>query len=112
MRLPIIDAGDPWWTQWFAAAGLPTDWLAQQPSARMGAQTLEASRAIAGQGVAILTASFYGPEIAAGRLYRPFDLICSDGQAYCLVYPEARRASPKVRAFRDWLLSHFPDAAA
>ncbi|TIS83288.1 MAG: LysR family transcriptional regulator, partial [Mesorhizobium sp.] len=36
---------------------------------------------------------------------QPFDLVGDDGHAYWLVYPEARRNVPKIRAFRDWLLA-------
>ena len=60
---------------------------------------------MAGQGVAILTRAFYAAELAEGRLVQPFDLVCSDGHGYWLAYPEARRNVPKVRAFREWLLS-------
>jgi LysR family glycine cleavage system transcriptional activator len=60
---------------------------------------------MAGQGVAILTRAFFQAELADGRLIQPFELMCSDGNAYWLVYPEARRNAPKIRAFRDWLLA-------
>jgi LysR family glycine cleavage system transcriptional activator len=38
-------------------------------------------------------------------LIQPFDLVASEDKAYWLVYPEARRNVPKIRAFRDWLLA-------
>ena len=38
-------------------------------------------------------------------LIQPFDLVGEDGHAYWLVYPEARRNVPKIRAFREWLLA-------
>ena len=104
LELTLLDAGDPWWQQWFTAAGVPTDGLAGRPDTRLGSQALEASAAMAGQGVAILTPAFYAAELAEGRLVQPFDLVCGDGQAYWLAYPEARRNVPKIRAFRDWLL--------
>ena len=44
-------------------------------------------------------------DVAAGRLIQPFDLICNDGDAYWLAYPEARRNAPKVSAFRTWILA-------
>src|SRR5262249_59476228 len=58
----------------------------------------------AGQGVAMLMPAFCAAEIAAGRLVQPFDLMASDGQSYWLVYPEERRNTLKIRAFRDWML--------
>ena len=104
LRLHIIDAGDSWWTHWFDAAGVKTPKLHEKPRSRLGAQTFEAGAAIAGQGVAILTPAFYQRELADGRLVQPFDLVCYDGWGYWLVYPEARRNTPKIRAFRDWIL--------
>ena len=50
--------------------------------------------------MAILTGALVKTELADGRLIQPFD-----GHAYWLVYPQARRNVPKIRAFRDWLLA-------
>lgn len=105
LRLPILDPGDIWWTQWFEAAGVHTHDLAKRPGSSMGAQAYEANAAIAGHGVAILTRALFKAELADGRLIQPFDLVGDDGHAYWLVYPEARRNVPKIRAFRDWLLA-------
>jgi LysR family glycine cleavage system transcriptional activator len=105
LRLPLLDPADPWWVQWFTAAGAPTEGLAGRPGGSMGSQAYEASAAVAGQGVAILSRAFYIAELADGRLTQPFDLVCNDGSAYWLVYPETRRNVPKIRAFRDWLLA-------
>ncbi|MBP1883562.1 LysR substrate-binding domain-containing protein [Sinorhizobium mexicanum] len=112
LKLRIIDPTDPWWTLWFAAAGVSEPDLAGRPTSRLGAQTFEARAAVAGQGVAILTPEFYPDDIALGRLYQPFELRCSDGCDYWLAYPHARRNTPKIRAFRDWILSELnPDGA-
>ena len=105
LRLHILDPGDIWWQQWFAAAGVHAHDLASRPDSRMGAQAYEANAAIAGQGVAILTRALFKAELADGRLVQPFDLVGDDGHAYWLVYPEARRNVPKIRAFRDWVLA-------
>ena len=105
LRLPMLDPGDPWWARWFAAADVrPTNWP-KRPGSSMGSQASEGSAAMAGQGVAILTRAFFAAELADGRLIQPFDLVGDDGHAYWLVYPEARRNVPKIRAFRDWLLA-------
>jgi LysR family glycine cleavage system transcriptional activator len=80
---------------------------------RLGSQTFEASVAIAGHGVAILTPAFYRSEIASGLLAQPFPLVCGDDKtAYWLTYPETRRHQPKIRAFRDWLLDEIADKVA
>ena len=65
---------------------------------------LEAAAAIAGRGVAMLTPAFYSDDVAAGRLVQPFPQVGWDGHGYYLAYPESRRNSPKIKAFRDWLL--------
>ncbi|NBN79964.1 LysR family transcriptional regulator [Microvirga tunisiensis] len=105
LKLKIIDPSDPWWPQWFAMAGVTCTDLDSRTQTRLGAQILEANAAAAGQGVAILTPWFYRDEIERGRLYQPFALTCDDGSGYWLCYPPARRNSPKIRAFRQWILA-------
>lgn len=105
LRLPILDPGDIWWSQWFEAAGVTGHDLAKRPGSSMGAQAYEANAAMAGHGVAILTRALFKNELADGRLVQPFDLVGDDGHAYWLVYPTARRNVPKIRAFRDWILA-------
>ena len=73
-------------------------------SLSLDVQAMLGTAAMAGQGVAMLMPAFFTAEMAAGRLVQPFDLIASDGQSYWLVYPEERRNTPKIRAFRDWML--------
>jgi LysR family glycine cleavage system transcriptional activator len=63
LRLPILDPGDVWWRDWFIAAGLPVEELAKRPGSSMGAQAYEANAAIAGQGVAIVTAASSRPSL-------------------------------------------------
>ena len=108
LKLRIIDPGDPWWPVWFAAAGLPEVDLTGRPVSRYGAQAFEAAAAIAGQGVGILQPEFYADDIALGRLVQPFDILGYDGSDYWLVYPEARRNSKKIRAFRDFMRKTMP----
>ena len=107
LKLRIIDAGDPWWVQWFQEAGVPDPGLQGRPRSRLGAQSFEASAALAGQGVAVLTPEFYAEELASGRLIQPFDILSTDGADYWVAYPENRRHTPRIRAFRDWLLGEF-----
>jgi LysR family glycine cleavage system transcriptional activator len=108
LKLRIIDPADPWWSMWFSAAGHPEVSLEGRPASRFGAQAFEAQAAVAGHGVAILRPDFYLEEVAMGRLIQPFDLTCEDGSHYWLVYPEARRNSAKVRAFREFLRTTLP----
>lgn len=104
LRLPILDPEDHWWRKWFAAAGVPADDLAERRGTSMQAQVYHANAAMAGQGVAILTKALFKAELAEGRLIQPFELVSSDSRGYWLVYAEARRNVPKIRAFRDWML--------
>lgn len=104
LKFPILDPGDRWWSDWLQAAGLPRDALANRPATSLGSQALEANAAIAGHGAAILTPGFFVDEQRDGRLVQPFGIVAEDGRSYWLVYPEARRNVPKIRAFREWLL--------
>ncbi|MET1416406.1 LysR family transcriptional regulator [Roseibium sp. HPY-6] len=106
LKLPIVDPDDPWWRIWFSAAGLPDADLAKWPTSRMGSQALEANRAIAGQGVAILTPYFCRQALRDGQLIQPFDLICeAEDEFWALSYQPLNKNSRKVRLFRDWVVS-------
>lgn len=105
LKLPLLDPRDPWWVNWLSAHGLPLDILAGQTTPSLSMQALDAEAAMAGMGVALLTPAYYRNEIAAGRLIQPFERVLDEGTAYWLAYPEARRNVPKIRKFRDWLLS-------
>ena len=104
LRVPQITPDDPWLSAWLELAGVPRPRVAERPFIRLGMQNLEAAAAIAGRGVAMLTPPFYADDVAAGRLVQPFELTGWDGRCYYFVYPEARRNSPKIWAFRDWII--------
>jgi LysR family glycine cleavage system transcriptional activator len=105
LNVPLIDPADPWWKNWFAAAGVEAPDLSGQTEMRFGVQNLAAQSALAGQGVALLTPVFFSTELAEGRLVQPFPLVQSAGHSYWLVCLQARRDKPKIKAFRDWLLA-------
>lgn len=105
LRLPVLDPEDEWLDQWFAAAGVPGYTALGRPKSSLGLQNLLGTAAMAGRGVAMLTPGFFRDEITSGRLLQPFNLLATDGRAYYLVYPESRRNAPKIRAFRDWMIS-------
>lgn len=93
------------WAEWFEAAGV------EPPKARSGGlrleadlQAIEVASAIAGQGVALASPILFADEIARGQLVRLFDTVIHFGRGYWLAYPAERRRSPKIAAFRDWLL--------
>lgn len=104
LRVPRITPDDPWLCAWLELAGVAMPPTEGRPFSRLGAQNLEAAAAIAGRGVAMVTPAFYADDVAGGRLVQPFDMIGWDGHGYYLVYPEARRNLPKIKAFRDWIV--------
>jgi LysR family transcriptional regulator, glycine cleavage system transcriptional activator len=104
LRLPRLDARDPWWRLWLERAGIADPGPPQSPGLTFNAQSMVGTAAMAGQGIAMLTPAFFRADIAAGRLVQPFDLIASDDHSYWLVYPQGRQNAPKIRAFRDWIL--------
>lgn len=112
LKLRIIDPGDPWWGQWFEAAGVENHDLATRTRSQLGTQSIEATAAMASQGVAILTPTFFAEDMAYGRLYQPFELTCEDGRGYWLAYPESRRNVPKIKAFRNWIMDEFDERPA
>ena len=105
LKLPILGGADPWWMRWFEQAGVDTKDLREQPSQTFGPQVLEATAAIAGQGVAMLTPVFFKNAVESKQLIRPFDICCSDGTAYWLTFTHTYRNTPKVKAFRSWLVN-------
>lgn len=105
LKFPIISPTDPWWRDWFAAAGMPNVDLSRRPDNSLGVQQFEGMAAMAGQGFALINPYFFPADLAAGRLVQPFDLLATSERGYWLVYPKARRRSAKIEAFRDWVLS-------
>jgi LysR family transcriptional regulator, glycine cleavage system transcriptional activator len=105
LRAPLISPDDAWWNCWFALAGVEAGDLAHRPAVRFDMQQLQGAAALNGHGVALLTPGLWGSDIAAGRLVAPFDIIGEEESGIWLVYPESKRRSPKVRAFRDWILT-------
>jgi len=111
LTAPLISPDDPWWSSWFAAAGVDAAGLATRPAVRIGMQQLQGTAALAGQGLALLMPELWTDDIAAGRLVAPFDITASAGGGMWLVYPEGRGRSRKIRAFRDWMLAELASAS-
>ncbi|WP_309644803.1 LysR substrate-binding domain-containing protein [Phenylobacterium sp.] len=102
---PRIGSNEEWAT-WFGIAGVATPLApAERPRLMADTQTLEVASALSGQGVALGSPILFQAEIQAGRLVRPFAPTMILGGGYWLVYPKDRRRSPKIVAFRDWLLA-------
>lgn len=105
LAMPLIDAEDPAWADWFRTAGVAAPEPAGRGASNLGAQLLAAQAAVAGQGACLLTPLYFVEMRARGELLQPFDVVCTDEIKLWLVYPEKRRNAPAVRAFRSWLLA-------
>jgi LysR family transcriptional regulator, glycine cleavage system transcriptional activator len=106
LRFPLIDPTDEWWVEWFEEASVPAPDLSNRGGIRVLNQQLAGRAALSAQGVAILMPAFFADELASGLLLQPFELVRRSSEThYWLVYSEARRRSPKIRAFRDWILA-------
>jgi LysR family glycine cleavage system transcriptional activator len=100
----LIDRNDVWWPIWFEAAGLPRDASVKRPSIDVNTQQMAAILAVAGSGIALVTPGFVSEDLSSGRLVQLFDVTARSGSEYFLAYSESRRNTPKIKAFRDWVL--------
>ena len=91
------------WRLWLTAAGLPTD-LSKQPGVTFDLSFMTIQAAIDGLGVAMGRTSYVQDDIAKGRLVVPFEIELPVDAGFYLVSPDARADSPKLSAFRAWLL--------
>ena len=115
LDVPRIGPDDPWWPHWLREAGVEVTDDIPMRGIRLGYQANEGHAAMAGQGMAMLTPFFWRHDLAAGRLVQPFRQLSTRGWGYWLVYAEHRRAVPKIKRFRDWMLAevrHDMDALA
>jgi len=98
------------WRLWLTAAGLPTD-ISKQPGLTFDLILMTVQAAIDGIGVAMGRTSYVEADIAKGRLLVPFKIALPADAGFYLVSPEARADSPKLRAFRQWLLASVQNKA-
>jgi len=71
--------------------------------------------ALGGQGVGLVREVLVVEDLRAGRLVQPLPQSMPIPYEYFLVYPEGRAGQPRIRAFRDWLVTEcqaFVDAAS
>lgn len=91
------------WRLWLTAAGLPTN-LSKQPGVTFDLVFMTIQAAIDGVGVAMGRTSYVQDDIAKGRLVVPFDITLPVDAGFYLVSPEITAETPKLSAFRNWLL--------
>lgn len=110
MRLPRLSPDDWWWNRWFTEFGGSAQDSAGVGGVRLDSQMMEGNAAMAGHGSAVVNALMWRNEIASGRLV-PLGPFALASHSFWLVYPEHRRQSPKIRAFRAWLDDEIATAA-
>ena len=91
------------WSDWLAAAGVTGADVRSR--ATFDDHNVLMQAAIEGQGVALGGIEMLTAELATGRLVQPFELSVETDFAYYIVYPPEALGRPKVKAFREWLLS-------
>ncbi|WP_336959747.1 LysR substrate-binding domain-containing protein [Sphingobium aquiterrae] len=109
--MPRLTPNDMWWHEWFAAMGLENDGE-QGSTIALDSQVLEGRAALAGQGIAILNMYLWRQEIEAGLLVEAVPSFVREGVSYWVVSPAHARNTPKVKAFRDWIVAEFAAAHA
>jgi LysR family glycine cleavage system transcriptional activator len=92
------------WRLWLTAAGLPAD-ISKHAGLSFDMIFMTLQAAIDGLGVAIGRTTYVEGDLAKGRLVMPFDIRLPADAGFYLVSPEASADTPKLKAFRDWLLS-------
>jgi len=88
--------------RWLAAAGVGD--VVPTPLLHFHGSSLVIQAAIEGQGVALAHSALVADDLAAGRLVRPFKISPLTEYCYYLVWPVATAGTPKIEAFRGWLL--------
>ncbi|HXE37669.1 MAG TPA: LysR substrate-binding domain-containing protein [Azonexus sp.] len=96
LRHPLLS-----WQRWFAAAGVSHPEPSTGPLYEDALLMLEA--AVAGHGVALMAGSLAAPDLAEGRLVRPFAQDCAD-RCFYVVAPPAIQERPAALTFIRWLV--------
>jgi len=92
------------WRLWLTAAGISTD-LATRPGLTFDMTFMALQAAVDGHGVALGKTPYVESDLAAGRLVVPFDVTISAEAGFYVVSPHETADTPKIAAFRDWLLA-------
>jgi LysR family transcriptional regulator, glycine cleavage system transcriptional activator len=92
------------WRLWLTAAGLPAN-ISKQPGLTFDLILVTVQAALDGIGVAMGRTSYVEADIAKGRLVVPFKITLPANAGFYLVYPEAAADTPKLSAFRQWLVA-------
>jgi len=95
--------GRPSWSVWLEAAGVEN--IDAEHGITFNSVNLALAAAAEGQGVVFTLEALAQDDIEAGRLVAPFDLSLPMSFAYYMITLEEFAEKPKVKRFRDWLLT-------
>ena len=103
--LPLISPEDEWWDTWFGSVGVEGQGRPRRSGLRLDSQADEGHAAMGGSGFVLLTPAFWRGDLRDGRLVQPFEDVATAGFRYWLCVAPERRNVPKIKRFRDWMLS-------
>jgi LysR family glycine cleavage system transcriptional activator len=92
------------WRLWLTAAGSPAD-ISKHPGLSFDMIFMTLQAALDGLGVAVGRTTYVEGNLARGRLVVPFQISLPLDAGFYLVSPEAKADTPKLKAFREWLLA-------
>ena len=101
----IHDRDRAGWANWFDAVGAAVDAFDLDRGPVFNQTSLAIDAAIAGQGIALARSALASLDLGAGRLIRPVPEEVPAEFAYWIVCPKSNASRPKIRRFREWLLS-------
>jgi LysR family transcriptional regulator, glycine cleavage system transcriptional activator len=90
------------WTEWLGAADIAQ---ALHDNLYFEDLSIVYECARANLGIAIGQRSYIEDDLASGRLVQPFNTVLHRDLGYHLVCPAERADAPKIKLFREWLLS-------
>jgi len=90
------------WKRWLKKAGVKG--INLNHGSIFSHSSMVQQAAIFGQGVAMGHIVLSQPEVQAGRLVRPFEMVMESSYSYDIVCPTESADRPKVKAFIDWLV--------
>ncbi len=91
------------WDAWLE--GVDASPLSKHTSISFDQSMMAIQAAVSGMGVALGRSSLVEDEIKSGQLISPFDAVLKASGAYYVVCPPEFSSRPRIRAFRDWLLT-------
>jgi LysR family glycine cleavage system transcriptional activator len=91
------------WADWLEAVGATN--VDPVPGPAFGHFFMAVQAALRNRGVACVPGVLVAEDLANGRLVAPFPQSVDSAGGYHLLYRRRDEASPRIRTFRDWILS-------